>query len=281
LQIEVFERNGNGKRACQINSSLTDRDATWAPDGSQLVFSSNRTGWNELWIARKDCTQLRQLTSFHEFGVGSPRWSPDGRQIAFDRRINEQSDIYTIRVEDGALRKMTDSVWSSTLPEWSPDGEWIYYTSNRAQPHSKTQIWKNPLRGGDPVQVTYGGLNGSREPHLSPDGQVLYFSRDNRLWRLELPNGKESPVSELSAVYLTRDWQIARSGIYYVELGSGTQFFLRHLDLVTGNISLIRQGADRANTDGSNFSISLDEQRYALSTLNYQLSDIMLIDGWK
>ena len=95
-QIEIFETNGRGKRVCLIDSSLADRGAMWSPDGSQVVFSSDRTGWDELWLARKDCTGLRQLTSFRELGVGSPRWSPDGRLIAFDRRVNGQSDVYTI-----------------------------------------------------------------------------------------------------------------------------------------------------------------------------------------
>ena len=280
-QIEIFETNGSGKRSCLINASRADRGAVWSPDGSQVVFTSNRTGWDELWLVQKDCTGLRQLTSFREVGVGSPRWSPDGRWITFDRRVNGQSDVYTIRLEDSQLHKLTDSVWSSMMPSWSSDGDWIYFTSNRATPHSKLQIWKIPASGGNPRQVTFDGLTGSLEPFASPDGRFLYFKRDDRLWRRDLSTDKEAPIDQLSTHYLTRDWHIARGGIYFLEPDSKSHFLLRRLDLATGKTSLIRQVAGRVRQYGPNLSVSDDEQRYALTTINYQLSDIMLVNGWR
>jgi len=280
-QIEIFETNGSGKRSCLINASRADRGAVWSPDGSQVVFTSNRTGWDELWLVQKDCTGLRQLTSFREVGVGSPRWSPDGRWITFDRRVNGQSDVYTIRLEDSQLHKLTDSVWSSMMPSWSSDGDWIYFTSNRATPHSKLQIWKIPASGGNPRQVTFDGLTGSLEPFASPDGRFLYFKRDDRLWRRDLSTDKEAPIDQLSTHYLTRDWHIARGGIYFLEPDSKSHFLLRRLDLATGKTSLIRQVAGRVRLYGPNLSVSDDEQRYALTTINYQLSDIMLVNGWR
>ena len=281
-QIEIFEMNGGEKRPCLINSSLGDFGARWSPDGSQLVFHSNRTGWDELWVAQKDCTQPRQLTRFREVGVGSPRWSPDGRLIAFDRRANGQSDIYTIRVEDSQVRKLTDSVWSSMMPSWSPDGEWIYFTSSRAQPHTRLQIWKIPASGGDPQQVTFDGQSGSWDPFVSSDGRFLYFNRNDRLMRRDLSTDKEAPVEQLSTLYLTRNWHIARSGVYFLEPGSGgTQLLLRHLDLSTGNLTLIRQVVGRLHLYLPNLSVSPDEQSYALSTISNLSSDVMMVDGWR
>jgi Tol biopolymer transport system component/DNA-binding winged helix-turn-helix (wHTH) protein len=280
-QIEIFVRNRDSQRACLINSTLDDSGAIWSPDGSQIVFSSDRTGWPELWVAQKDCTQLRQLTSFREFGGGSPRWSPDGQLIAFDRRNGGRSDIYTIRVGGAELRKVTDSVSTNTMPNWSPDGEWIYFTSNRAQPHTKPQIWKIPVGGGDPMQVTAGGQRGSWAPFVSPDGKLLYFNRDDRLWRLDLPTGNQSPVGELSEHRLIRGWHIAQRGVYFLEPSSETQFLLRYLDPVTGNISLVTQVFGRIDYDAPSLSVSPDEQRFAFGTVANQVSDIMLIDGWR
>ncbi|NDD62871.1 MAG: hypothetical protein EBZ36_02660 [Acidobacteria bacterium] len=280
-QIEIFEMNGSGKRACLINSSMADHGAMWSPDGSQVVFSSNQTGWNELWLARKDCTGVRQLTSFREIGVGSPRWSPDGRLIAFDRRVNGQSDVYTIQVEDLQVRKVTDSAWSSMMPSWSPDGEWIYFTSNRVQSHNLFQIWKIPASGGDPRQVTFDGQRNSRGSLASPDGKFLYFNRQNRLWRRDLSTDQETPIEQLSTLYLTRDWDIARGGIYFLEPDSGDQLRLYRLDLATGNRSLIKQLTSNRNLYVPNLSVSPDEQRYALTTISNESCDIMLVEGWR
>lgn len=280
-QIEIFEMNGGGKRACLINSSMADHGAMWSPDGSQVVFTSNQTGWNELWLAQKDCTGQRQLTSFHEIGVGSPRWSPDGRLIAFDRRVNGQSDVYAIQIEDLQLRKVTDSVWSSLMPSWSPDGEWIYFTSNRVQSHDIFQIWKIPARGGEPRQLTFDAQRNSRGSLVSPDGKFLYFNRENRLWRLDLSTNQESALEQLSTHYLTRDWDIARGAIYFLEPDSGAQLRLYRLDLATGNRSLIKELTSKRNIYVPNLSVSPDEQRYALTTISNESSDIMLVEGWR
>lgn len=164
------------ERSCQINSTRADYGGIWSPDGSQLIFSSNRTGWDELWVAEMDCSRIRQLTNFRESGVGSSQWSPDGQQITFDRRTNDEINFYTIRLDGSGLRKVTDSVGAGTMPSWSPDGEWIYFNSNQAIPHSVYQVWKVPANGGVAIQVTKGGKNGAWNPAVSITDNEMRFA---------------------------------------------------------------------------------------------------------
>ena len=280
-RIEIYEKSGGWKRSCLINSTRTDLGGVWSPDGSQLIFSSNRTGWDELWVARMDCSQVRQLTNFREFGVGSPQWSPDGQQIAFDRRNNKESDIYTIRVDGSGLRKVTDSVGGNTVPSWSTDGEWIYFNSNRAIPHSVYQVWKIPANGGVAVQVTRGGKNGSWNPAISRDGKTLYYNQDDRLWRTDLRTGQASPVKETSNIYAHRNWYVGLGGIFFYEVGNGTGSQINRLDLLTGKVSNFAVSDARIATDSQSISITDNEERFALSTVGTQLSDIMLISNWR
>ena len=58
-----------------------DRGPVWAPDGSRIVFYSDRSGSYHLWSIRPDGSQLQQLSS----GAGSnfATWSPDGRRLAY------------------------------------------------------------------------------------------------------------------------------------------------------------------------------------------------------
>jgi hypothetical protein len=100
--------------------------------------------------------------------------------------------------------------------------------------------------------------------------------------RRDLSTDKEAPVEQLSTLYLTRNWHIARSGVYFLEPGSGgTQLLLRHLDLSTGNLTLIRQVVGRLHLYLPNLSVSPDEQSYALSTISNLSSDVMMVDGWR
>jgi Tol biopolymer transport system component len=54
-----------------------------SPDGRNVVFSSTRSGAQEIWMAGSDGSHPVQMTSFGRHS-GTPRWSPDGTQIVFD-----------------------------------------------------------------------------------------------------------------------------------------------------------------------------------------------------
>lgn len=280
-RIEIYEKDSEWKRTCLINSTRAEQGGIWSPDGSQLVFSSGRTGWIELWTAKKDCSQVRQLTNFREFGVGSPQWSPDGQEIAFDRRYRDETDIYTIRVDGSGLRKVTDSVGASTMPSWTPDGEWIYFNSNRAIPHSIYQIWKMPAKGGAAVQVTNVGDNGARNPAISRDGKTLYYNHTDQLWRTDLATGQASLVQEMAHLYAQRNWFIGLRGIFFLAPRKDPGLQIDRLDLLTGKVSGFAGSDAQAAADTQVLSITDDEQRLAVTTIGIQLSDIMMISNWR
>jgi len=50
-----------------------DRHPSFSPDGSQIVFFSNRTGIRQLWIMNADGSNQRQLTYF-EWEAWDPVW---------------------------------------------------------------------------------------------------------------------------------------------------------------------------------------------------------------
>ncbi|MEM7802995.1 MAG: hypothetical protein AAF633_27645 [Chloroflexota bacterium] len=84
------------------NSEGQDSFARWAPDGSQVVFQSNRNNAQfDLYITSKDGTDVAQLTdsTFDELG---PSWSPDGELIAFHRKLSEPvHEIFVINLSTG------------------------------------------------------------------------------------------------------------------------------------------------------------------------------------
>jgi Tol biopolymer transport system component len=80
------------------------------------------------------------------------------------------SDIYVTEADGGGLRRLTSHTSEDILPDWSQDGNLIYYVSKRTGTH---QIWKVLARGGPEVQVTQ---RGGWEPRADPAGVFIYYT---------------------------------------------------------------------------------------------------------
>ena len=227
--IDLFPISGSvspfQRPKCTINSSRGDDTPRFSPDGSRIAFVSTRTGWEEIWIAPSDCGSAFQLTRFNQLGVGSPRWSPDGRTIAFDRTFNGNTDIFTIKVDGTDLRQLTQDEAIENMPSWSANGEWIYFSSDKS---AVSQIYRIPAKGGkvEPVSISRG-----REPIESEDGQSLYYTNSDRLWRKDLRRGREAAVPELVDVPIGRYWDLAGTTLYYISQQTGEKPIVRRLNL--------------------------------------------------
>jgi TolB protein len=99
-------------------------------------------------------------------------WSPDGKTIAFTRPHTGGGDIYSIPVEGGEEMALTATVGVSDDPDYSPDGQYIYFNSDRGG--GTMQIWRMHADGGQPEQVTSDEMN-NWTPHVSPDGKWMVF----------------------------------------------------------------------------------------------------------
>ena len=103
-------------------------------------------------------------------GYASPRISPDGTRIAVE--ISKGlSDVWVLTVANGTLSRLT-SGGSNGAPEWSRDGQSIYYISERSG--SKATILRQTADGGGkPEQIAFGVVSSLT---LNPDGKSLIFT---------------------------------------------------------------------------------------------------------
>lgn len=102
-------------------------------------------------------------------------WSPDGKTILFTRPSHGSGNIYAISVGGGSETALTTGMGISDDPDYSADGKWIYFNSDRA---GGMQIFRMKPDGSGVEQVTFDQRK-NWTPHPSPDGKsILILSYD-------------------------------------------------------------------------------------------------------
>lgn len=245
----------------------------FSPDGKKFVFESV-LGHAEIWSCDSDGTNCGQLTSL-QGTAGAPRWSPDGHYIAFEFRPKERSEIYLLEVATGIPRLLPTLPGANNGgPSWSRDGRWIYFYSDQGgQPF---QIWKIPVKGGPPEQVTKdGGLFAAE----SADGRFLYYSKyeSHGIWRVPLSGGETKRVLDQAGEHAWHNWALARNGIYFLtyhESGGVLEFF----EFATGKTTAVLT-SDKP--PGVGLALSADGKSILYAESALEDASIMLVKNFR
>jgi TolB protein len=131
-EIYTSRANGTGIRRLTNNPSI-DFAPEWSPDGSKIVFASDRTGEQhpKIYIMGADGSDQHRLTAL-DYDEDSPSWSPRGDRIVFVVRTGSMgADIATASPDGQEVVMLTFGESTNEDPEWSPDGLRIVFTSTR------------------------------------------------------------------------------------------------------------------------------------------------------
>jgi serine/threonine protein kinase/Tol biopolymer transport system component len=155
--------HGDSSRAAQLTSGAGRYfDLCWAPDG-KILYASDASGSADIWEMQANGEDQKQLT----VNAGrnyAPVASPDGRYIVFhSNRGGGTWNIWRMDRDGSNPKQLTNERAESIFPQISPDGQMVVYT------HAD-QIWKVPIDGGPPVQLTN---RTSMRPAISPDGKLV------------------------------------------------------------------------------------------------------------
>ena len=145
---------------------------SWSPDGTRIAFWSTRDGNAELYIANRDGSNVRRLTTSPGIDE-SPTWSPSGGQIAFVSDRTGAPQVYTIGTDGLGLRRVTSGESYAARPTWSPlPFNEIAYTFRNGPGFDIKVI---DMASGQVRQLTFG--EGTNEgPVWSPNGRHLAFT---------------------------------------------------------------------------------------------------------
>jgi Tol biopolymer transport system component len=135
----------------------------WSPDGSRILYAANRQmafGKSFIFSVKPDGTDERQLTTFGR--DDRPAWSPDGKRIVFRRELFQSSlfsgvEIVIQEIDGKDARPLTANRATDDWPEFSPDGEWIVYSTDAG---NDSELMVIPAKGGNPSPIVPNGVRG-------------------------------------------------------------------------------------------------------------------------
>jgi len=157
---------------------MTNDRPEWTPDGTHVLFRSERGDNLGLWIQATDYTGRAEPLILNGSGdVWEGQFSPDGKTLVYRRGTVGNADIWYRRLQGDTTPQ---SVATSAFTEWgariSPNGRWVAYSADDSH---AMQVYVRPLPGPGPrVQVS---VDGGGNPVWSPDGRRIFFLSNQRM----------------------------------------------------------------------------------------------------
>lgn len=131
-EIYLQDRANNNKvKQLTSNGSIWRFDPVWSPDSKKLLFADqNHTLW---WLDIKTGKQRKIDTAkFNEDSLTSYIWSPNSEDIVFVKNNeNRYASLWHYNINDKDVTRLTDDMSSERNPAFSPDGQQLYFTSER------------------------------------------------------------------------------------------------------------------------------------------------------
>jgi serine/threonine protein kinase len=288
LREVALPSSGTENRPLTAGRSV-DRQPAYAPDGQELVFSSNRSGNLDLWLLSPATRAARQLTD-DPADDWDPAFTPDGRQVVWSSSRSGSLEIWIANADGSGARQLTHGGQGAENPTVTPSG-WVVYTDDNPDPEVRG-IWKVRSDGGSGGRVLAGPHS---NPEVSPDGRFALAvlpepaSLRNRVRVVEVESGQVVPF-EIEVPYRLDSpnivlgrarWLAAGKAIAWVGLDEGNRSGVFAQDFTPGRDSASTRrkiAGFYADYVTESFGISPDGRRLVLSTLE-QLSSLMLAEG--
>ncbi|MEM9480970.1 MAG: M28 family peptidase [Verrucomicrobiota bacterium] len=194
--FEIYESGKDGSNMVNLtNAPGYDAEGCYSPDGTKIVFASNRTGFdedldeelkaefernaavmNDIYIMDSDGSNVKRLTTTIGY-VGGPFFSADGKKICWRRfdRKGATAEIFTMNIDGSDQRQLTGLGAMSWAPYFHPSGDYLIFATN-LQGFANFELYLVDAAGQkEPVRVTETeGFDGL--PVFSPDGKTISWT---------------------------------------------------------------------------------------------------------
>jgi eukaryotic-like serine/threonine-protein kinase len=240
------------------------------------------------------------------------KYSPDGTKIAFISTRSGQPAVWRAD-RDGSNQILIGGVDQGVpgAPRWTSDGQSVVFDASSAGTGS--DVYVVGAEGGTPRRLTSGKGHELR-PSLSADGQWLYYSSENQVWKVAIKGG--APVKVTSGgtkpresldgrwLYYSKDnavWRLATTGgaeelflpdltennwtlsaeaMYVIEIDAAQSAVLVSFDLQTRQKRLLLPFAPGTRFFSADWlDVTADGRSALISVLTRDESDLVVVDG--
>ncbi|WP_159635710.1 DPP IV N-terminal domain-containing protein [Sphingobacterium composti Ten et al. 2007 non Yoo et al. 2007] len=194
FSIDLYLADANtGKRIRKLGSKLTNKDidefsflesaGSFSPDSKKFAFSVFSQGKNKLMVVDIETGKpllTEAMGDIIEFA--NIAWAPDGETVAFSGLVQGHSDLYTYNTRTKELKQLTDDVYSDYQPNYSRDGKYIVFSTDRLALQSDSRAVTIPMNLAL-YEVTTGKITNidvfpnanNLNPQFSGDGTSIFF----------------------------------------------------------------------------------------------------------
>ena len=224
----VSNTDGTGERAltpATTEAGAIDYNPSWSPKGDWIVFTSERAGSADLYRIHPEGSGLERLTDDPAFD-DQAAFSPDEKRVVFvstrssEGNVAGRANLWILNVATRKATSLTTGDGGDFRPSWSPDGQWIAFSSDRGSDlrpakgrwerlHLVDVYLIHPDGSGLKRISEHGGFCGS--PKWTPDSKsvVAYCMTaeetwtyrageedgDTKLMKIDIANGATTPVA--------------------------------------------------------------------------------------
>ncbi|HEX6928557.1 MAG TPA: amidohydrolase family protein [Gammaproteobacteria bacterium] len=231
---DIFTIPFEGGEATQVTSGMAwDMQPRFSPDGSEIAFTSDRAGGDNIWIMNADGSDPRQLTDESFRLLNNPAWTPDGEYIAARKHFTGtrslgSGEIWLYHTGGGEGLQMTEKPNDQkdvNDPAFSPDGRYLYFDQDTTagdifeyNKDSTGQIYvvRRLDRKTGEIENYITGPGGAIKPTPSPNGKWIAFLRrvdyDTTLFLKNIESGELIPLYDNMERDMQEIWAI--HGVY-------------------------------------------------------------------
>ena len=216
-------------------------------DNGTLVFASFSLGRSLrtlLWIDRHGKEEPLAIEAAR---YNYPRVSPDGTRVALERFTAGNRDIWILDLKRLTQIRLTDGPTEDMLPMWSPDGQRVWFSSNRT---GDFDIYSQAADGASAPNVEFSSPEFQAAQSFSPDGkQVIVYERFQDTSVLDRDH-RERLTPLLHTQFDDRLGQLSSDGkwMVYESDESGNQF-----EIMVRSFPDVNQRREKVSINGGRF----------------------------
>ncbi len=189
---------GRSSPSIALATSRSEMDPAWSASGTEMAFTTDRSGREEIWLRSPRGDFERPLVTPADFGanqtflLSAPAMAPDGQRVAYHRIGPEGDRIWTTSVAGGPPVRLTTDEHPQDSPTWSPDGAWVAYEQGQTSSSDPlSTVVKMRVGARTPPEVVTEDNIPYSGPQWSPDGAWIAYNGRGGL-SLVSPDGKST-----------------------------------------------------------------------------------------